>query len=221
MALRFADEGARVAALGRSEDALQAVADDASGDVLAVTADVRDSEAVADAVAATVDAFGGLDTVVNNAGVSVLSLAGKQQPLVEYTDDEWATVLETNLTGVFHVCRAAAPYLVEGGGNVLNVSSGFGRRAGPGVAAYAASKWGVEGLTRTLAAELRDDGVNVNAIDPGGRVDTAFWSHRDDVEKRDPTVMNDAAVLLASQGPSGTTGESMTAAEWEDVLGDG
>ena len=88
------------------------------------------------------------------------------------------------------------------------------------MAAYTTSKWGLEGLTRTLAQELNADGVNVNALDPGGPVDTTFWDHRDEMDVRDPDVMNEAAVLLAKQGPTGITGESLSAEEWETRLVD-
>ena len=110
----------------------------------------------------------------------------------------------------------------QGHGNVINISSGLGRRAIAGAGPYVSSKWGLEGLTRTTALEADDRGVNANALDPGGRVDTDIWAHLPDEEREqilDPDVMDDAAVLLAVQGPDGVTGESMDAEGWEERLG--
>jgi 3-oxoacyl-[acyl-carrier protein] reductase len=110
----------------------------------------------------------------------------------------------------------------HGRGNVINISSGLGRRAAPGYAPYVASKFGLEGLTKTTALDYEDAGVNVNALDPGGRVNTAFWDHLPNEERQSilqPDVMNEAAVLLAAQGPDGVTGESMAADDWEARLG--
>jgi len=107
-------------------------------------------------------------------------------------------------------------------GNVLNVSSGLGRRAIAEVGPYASSKWGLEGLTRVTALECEDHGANANALDPGGRVDTDIWAPVPDEERAKilpPDVMDEAAVLLAAQGPDGITGDSMTAAGWEERLG--
>ncbi|MEF8840252.1 MAG: SDR family oxidoreductase [Haloarculaceae archaeon] len=93
-------------------------------------------------------------------------------------------------------------------------SSGLGRRAIAGAGAYVSSKWGLEGLTRVTALEGEEHGVNANALDPGGRVDTDIWAHLPDGERAEilpPDVMDDAAVLLAAQGPDGVTAGSMTA----------
>lgn len=223
MALRFAAEGARVALLARSAEELQAVADEASGETLVSTVDVRDPDAVDAAIEEVLEAFGGVDTVVNNAGVGLLSLGEDGKRLGDVTPEEWNLVLETNLTGVFLVSRAVLPSMLEAGrGNVVNVSSGLGRRAAPKFGPYVASKFGLEGFTESLALDYEDDGINVNAVDPGGRVNTAFWDHLPESERqeiRQPDVMNDAAVLLAAQGPDGVTGESMDADAWEAELG--
>jgi 3-oxoacyl-[acyl-carrier protein] reductase len=132
-------------------------------------------------------------------------------------------VLEVNLKGVFLFTRETLPYMHEQEvGNVINVSSGLGRQAIGGAGPYVSSKWGLEGLTRVSALEGEDRGVNVNALDPGGRVDTDIWAHLPEEEREeilDPDVMDDAAVLLAAQGPGGVTGESMTTEEWETRLG--
>ena len=220
MALRFSEEGAVVTIVSRSEDSLRSVAEEAPGEVIVAPADVRDPAAVEAAVKKTVDRVGSVNTLVNNAGVGLLSLADQTKPLVDITVEEWGTIMETNLEGVFLFTKEVLPLMQSTGrGNVINISSGLGRRAAPGWTPYITTKWGLEGLTRALALEVQDDGILVNGLDPGGPVKTRFWNTADDsVDLLEPTVMNDAAVLLAAQGPSGVTGESMSAADWEARL---
>ena len=223
MVERFSAEGARVTLTARGEEQLQAVADGLPGESLVAPANVRDADAVERVVERTVEAFGGVDTLVNNAGVSILGMQDSRKELVDVTEDEWDTVLEVNLKGAFLFTREVLPYMYEqGSGNVINVSSGLGKRAAPGAGAYVSSKWGLEGLTRVTALEGADRGVDANAVDPGGRVDTDIWAHLPDEEREqilDPDVLDDATVLLAAQGPDGVTGESLRADEWESRLG--
>ncbi|WP_137291360.1 SDR family NAD(P)-dependent oxidoreductase [Natronorubrum halophilum] len=222
MAERFAAEGARVALTARDEERLEAVAADLPTESLVAPANVRDAEAVERVIDRTIDAFGRVDTLVNNAGVSLLGKHDSRKGLVDVTEEEWDTVLEVNLKGVFLFTRAALPHMYEQGqGNVINISSGLGRQAMAGAGSYVASKWGLEGLTRTTALESEEYGVNANALAPGGRVDTDIWAHLPAEERErilDPDVMDDAAVLLAAQDPGGVTGESRTANEWETRL---
>jgi len=223
MAERFSEEGARVVLTARDEKRLEAVAASLPGPALVAPANVRDSDAVAGVVERTAGAFGPPDTLVNNAGVSVLGMQDSRKRLTEVTEEEWDTVLEVNLKGVFLFTREVLPHMFERGrGNVVNVSSGLGRRAVPGAGAYVSSKWGLEGLTRVTALEAEGHGVNANALDPGGRVNTAIWDHLPEDERErilQPDVMDDAAVLLAAQGPDGVSGESLPAEEWEQRLG--
>ena len=223
MAERFSEEGARVVLTARDEEQLEAVAADLPGETLVAPADVRDADEVKQVVERTKESFGGIDTLVNNAGVSILGMQDGRKELTEVTEDEWDTVLEVNLKGVFLFTREVLPHMYEqNAGNVVNVSSGLGRHAIGGAGAYVSSKWGLEGLTRVTALEAEDRGINANAIDPGGRVDTDIWAHLPDEEREqilDPDVMDDAAVMLAAQGTDGISGESMTAEEWERRLG--
>ena len=223
MVERFSEEGARVTLTARDEELMDRVAADLPGESLVVPADVRDADAVERVISRTVERFGRLDTLVNNAGVSLLGLQDSRKRLVDVAESEWDTVLEINLKGTFLFTRAALPHMFERErGNVINVSSGLGRRAIAGAGPYVSSKWGLEGLTRVTALEGEDHGVNANALDPGGRVDTDIWAHLPDEERAEilpPDVMDEAAVLLAAQAPGGVTGESMTAEGWEERLG--
>ncbi|QCS41002.1 SDR family NAD(P)-dependent oxidoreductase [Natrinema versiforme] len=164
IAVAFADAGANVVLAARS-DGIHETADaiDAPERTLAVETDVTDTESVADAIDETVETFGGLDCLVNNAGI-----AGPTAPIEETTDGEWLETLDVNVVGIARVTRAAAPHLRESErGSVVNISSIGGKRPYANRTPYAASKMGVIGLTRALAAEFGDDGVTVNAICPG------------------------------------------------------
>jgi len=155
----FAAEGATVTVLDRDRDAAATVADEVGGRPAAV--DVRDGEAVTNAVREAAGAMGGLTDLVNNAGV------GMAKPLLDYTDKEFALLVGVNLTGTFNGIRAAAPIMVEGGGgSIVNNASLTGLRPTRGEGPYSAAKAGVLNLTGTAALELSPT-VRVNAVAPG------------------------------------------------------
>jgi NAD(P)-dependent dehydrogenase (short-subunit alcohol dehydrogenase family) len=164
----FAREGARVvvsARRGSELDALVAEIEEEGGDAIAVPGDVRD-EALAKALVETaVGRFGGLDVAFNNAGV-----IGEMAPVFELSLAAWREVIETNLTSAFLGARHQVPAMIErGGGSLIFTSTFVGYTAGmPGMAAYAASKAGLIGLTQVLAAEFGAKGIRANAILPGG-----------------------------------------------------
>ncbi len=222
MAKRFAREGANVVLTARSEADLEAVAAEADGETLVAPADVTDERAVRAVVDAAVDEYGTVTGLVNNAGIGLLTMYDERRVLHDVDVEDFRQILDVNVTGVFLFSKYAVREMIDGGrGNVLNVSSGLGRRGAARWGPYVASKWALEGMTRTQAAELEEYGVTVNAIDPGGRVETRFWDHLPDAERAeilDPDVMNDAATSLLAQDPDGVTGESMSAAEWERRL---
>lgn len=139
----------------------------AGGEVEAVAADVGDEAAVAAGVAAAVARFGGLDLLVNNAGIMI------GRPLEQLTRQEWDRVIATNLTGAFLCSRGAAPALRARRGCIVNIASSRAVQSEPGTEAYAASKGGLVALTHALAASLAPD-VRVNCISPGW-IDCRDW----------------------------------------------
>ncbi len=162
--------GAKVVITGKQEahlaDARGAVADAAAFDTIA--ADVRDYAQVEAAVKRAVGRFGGLDILVNNAGLGVFA------NVADLTLEQWRETIDTNLTGVFHGCRAAIPELRRrGGGWIINISSLAGKNAFPGAAAYCASKAGLNAFSEALMQEVRYDGIRVAYVMPGS-VETGF-----------------------------------------------
>ncbi|MER6910549.1 SDR family NAD(P)-dependent oxidoreductase [Streptomyces sp. NPDC000594] len=163
----LADAGARVVITGRDPATLEEAAErlGARGaQVLAVPADVRDPGALTDATARALDTFGGLDLLVNNAGIT-----GPHGPLWEVAEGEWWQAMETNLRGTARACRAVVPAMVAAGkgGRIINVVSRAGRVAWPLASAYSVSKAAVIMLTETLAGELRPQGIGAFSFHPG------------------------------------------------------
>lgn len=155
----FIEEGARVTMFDVSADALKSASRDVGGD--AVVVDLADSRAITRAVSEAVALMGGVDGVVNCAGVVVM------KTLEDMTDEDWSRVLAVNLTAPFLLCRALAPWLKEAGGTIVNVASGAGLLPnGPMCTAYSGSKAGLIGFTKALAAELAP-AVRANVVCPG------------------------------------------------------
>ena len=159
--------GARVAITATSDAtlragaaALEAVSGAAA--VLAIRADVRRHEEVTQAIDTAARHFGGLDVLVNNAGVGVF------RSVADMTIEEWHRVIDTNLNGVFYCCHAALPHLrARGGGWIINISSLAGANAFPEAAAYCASKAALNAFSEALMQEVRHDGVRVAYVMPG------------------------------------------------------
>jgi 3-oxoacyl-[acyl-carrier protein] reductase len=162
MVERFAAEGARVVIADLDANAGNEVAS-ALGDAAAFHAtDVTDAAQIQAMVDATVERFGGLHVLVNNAGITRDGLSMRMK------DDDWTAVLDTNLNAVFRLCRAAMrPMMKQRHGRIVNITSVVGAAGNGGQANYAAAKAGVAGLTRSLARELGSRNVTVNCVAPG------------------------------------------------------
>ena len=209
--------GATVCCVARTTSEIEATArsiQEAGGAAFAATADAATPDNIDRALRLTVQTAGGLDILVINHGVSL------DYNTVEHSDvDAWRTTFDVNFHGAYHCARLAIPHLRRrGGGNILVVGSGLGHRGSPGVGAYACSKAALWMLVRVLAEELREDRINVNEILPG-LVRTKLDRHRPERESRpltgrpgdpvrEPEEVVPLALFLASQPPTGPTGQS-------------
>ena len=165
-------EGMRVAICGRSADTVRsAVAElGARGDVIGEAADVSNWDTVQRLFGVVGQTFGGLDVLVNNAGIGIFRSVQEMEP------EEWRHTIDLNLTGVYYCCRQAIPIMKQrGGGYIIQISSLAGKNAFAGGAAYNASKFGLNGFSEAIMQDLRYDNIRVSYIMPGS-VDTGFTS---------------------------------------------
>ena len=204
----LAGMGATVVLSGRSRDSLAATARaivEAGGLAEAFECDVTDISSVQRVSAEVQARFGRTDILVNNAGVGSFGA-----PLHEMAPDAWDSVLNTNLRGVYYCIRGFAPAMIRAGqGHIINISSLAGKNALPNGAAYAASKWGLNGLTYSVAEELRGHGIRVAVVCPGS-VYTDFGGPR---AGRNPDKMLHAedvahvVAMLVTQAPQSFASE--------------
>lgn len=166
VARRFADEGAAVVVTGRRQQELERVVNvirHGKGKALAVGGSVTDEAHAQEVARKAVESFGRIDVLVNNAGIGDF---GKR--LHEMDDATWVNVLDVNLTGVFRMIRAVVPQMLkQGRGAIVNISSVASLVGIPALAAYAASKGGLDALTRALAIDYAIDGIRCNVVNPG------------------------------------------------------
>jgi NAD(P)-dependent dehydrogenase (short-subunit alcohol dehydrogenase family) len=168
-----------------------------------LTVDVADEDDVARLVAATVDRCGGLDVLVNNAG---LYASLEMRAFTEIPLEEWRTVMDVNVASMFLTCRAAVPVMREaGGGAIVNISSGTPFRGVPFLLHYVTSKGAIVAFTRALARELGKDGIRVNCVAPGFTMSEGVKQHPDVIEKlRDVSVS--ARTIQRDQEPEDVVG---------------
>jgi 3-oxoacyl-[acyl-carrier protein] reductase len=172
IAQRLLAEGARVFICGRNaghlKAALEALGKQCQGNVDGIAADMRRYEDCRKVVHGAAEKFGGIDILINNAGL------GYFKPVDQLTPEEWDETIQTNLSGVFYCCREAIPLLRQrGGGYIFNISSLAGVNPFAGGSAYNASKFGLNGFSEAMMQDVRHDGIRVSYIMPGS-VDTDF-----------------------------------------------
>ncbi|MFJ2374549.1 SDR family NAD(P)-dependent oxidoreductase [Streptomyces sp. NPDC087769] len=196
-ALALSKAGARVTVGARRTDRLESLAQEAPGEILVLKLDVTDRQSVEDAVAATVERFGTLDALVNNAGVM---LSGA---ILNADTTEWTRMVDTNLLGSMYMVHAALPHLLRSRGAVVQISSTSGRTASAASGVYAATKFGITAFSEALRQEVTAQGVRVIVIEPGF-VSTELAGHI-----TDPTIRAMARDMA----------ESMRTLQPEDVAG--
>ncbi|MET4639824.1 SDR family oxidoreductase [Mycetocola sp. 2940] len=164
-ALAFAAEGARVAVVDLRADAASAVADEitaAGGSAIAIAADVSSEPDIERVLAETVQSFGTVDVVFNNAGII------RRTTAVETTVEEWDRVFGVNVRSIFLMCKHVVPIMAaNGGGSIVNTGSGWGLKGGGQAISYCASKGAVVNMTRALAIDHGPQGIRVNSVNPG------------------------------------------------------
>ncbi len=214
IASAYVDEGANVVVANRNVDDGEAAANELG--CTFVRTDVSDYEQVSALVDVTVEEFGALDVIVNNAGV------GSESSVGDMTLEEWHRVVDVDLSGVMYGTKAALPHLLESEGFVVNVASIYGLVGGRGAAAYSAAKGGVVNFTQQVAVDYAEAGLNVNSICPGF-VETPMTSELLESDRfyeilLDETPMNrpaqpeeiaPLAVFLASEGATYVTGANI------------
>ncbi len=208
IALAFAKEGSRIAVTGRTKERRDQVAAEIvaeGGEARPFALDVTRDDEVFKAVREVLATWGQIDILVNNAGVIMYNT-----PVWKTTVDEWDTMMEIDLRGVFICCHAVVPHMMERGrGVIINIGSSSGRMADEDYGPYTAAKWGVVGYSTSLARSLRPHGIRVNGINPGW-VDTDMsraFDPKGDPEWSTPEEIAETALFLAARAPLDMTGQ--------------
>ncbi len=209
VALAYGREGARLAICARTGSEIEESAKEIEKlgtECLAVTCDVSLEEPVGKLVEQVQKRFGRIDVLINNAGVMT-----RPVPLAELEVRKWDYTMAVNLRGPFLVTKALLSLMMrQKSGSIINVSSSIGRGVYANFSAYAASKWGIEGFTRTLAAEVRSHGIRVNSVEPGYVATklTGYHGSR-------PESVTEVFVFLGADESKGITGRMLSSSGWK------
>ena len=212
IALVCAREGASIAICARTAAEIEKTAAEIRGsnaECEGWPCDVTSEEAVAELIAKVKKKFGRIDVLVNNAGVMTRPSAAWELDV-----KKWDYTLAVNLRGVFLVTRAVLPMMIQQkGGSIINLASAIGRMGYPNFIAYSTSKWGLEGFTQALAAEVRSHHIRVNSVDPGTVATklTGFSGSK-------PESVTDVFVYLASDESKGVTAKMLSASSWKSEV---
>jgi NAD(P)-dependent dehydrogenase (short-subunit alcohol dehydrogenase family) len=213
IAIAFAREGAKLALCARTASEIEQTCREIESlktQAKGWTCDVSVEESVNQFVAAAINEFGRIDVLVNNAGVMTRPAA-----IGELDVKKWDYTIAVNLRGPFLVTRAVLPLMIkQRSGSIINVSSMIGRGAYANFIAYATSKWGLEGFTQTLAAEVRSHNIRANTVEPGV-VATKLTGY----SGSKPESVTDVFVYLASDEAKGVTGKMLSASGWRHEVG--
>lgn len=227
MARALAGAGARVAITSRHVDQARHAAADVGLGTVGLALDVRDEGAVAAGVVEVWERLGGIDLLVNNAGIGMRTVNPRflsdPQPFWEARPHGFRDVLETKLTGCFLMARAVVPLMLEqGSGRIVTISMNESTMVRRGFVPYGPAGAAVEALSRVMAADLADSPVTVNLLLPGGATDTGMIPDDTPAEARgrllDPAIMGPPIVWLASPAAAGVHDDRIVAAEFEQWL---
>jgi NAD(P)-dependent dehydrogenase (short-subunit alcohol dehydrogenase family) len=212
VALAYAREGAKVALCARTGAEVEQTCDEIralKAECRGWICDVSLEEPVKQLVSDVREEFGRIDVLVNNAGVMT-----RPVPLTELEVKKWDYTIAVNLRGVFLVTQSVLPIMIkQKNGSIINVSSSIGRSAYANFSAYATSKWGLEGFTQTVAAEMQSSNIRVNSVDPG-YVATKLTGYRG----TKPDSVTDVFVYLASDKARAVTGKMLSSSSWKSEL---
>ena len=212
VALAYAREGARLAICARTASELNETVQEIQklkADAKGWSCDVSIEDSVKDFVGDAIKKFGRIDVLVNNAGVMT-----RPVPIPQLEVKKWDYTIAVNLRGPFLVTKSVLPVMIkQESGSIINVSSMVGRGAYANFIAYAASKWGLEGFTQTLAAETRSSNIRVNSVEPG-YVATKLTGYN----VSQPESVTDVFVYLASDEANGISGKMLSSSGWKSQL---
>jgi gluconate 5-dehydrogenase len=227
MAEALVAAGASVAVTSRSQERADKAARRLGGEAMGLASDVRDEDSATAAADAVVDRFGGIDVLVNNAGIGMRTVNRRfpayVQPFWEVDPEDFRDVVDTKVTGVFLTARAVVPrMLAAGSGRIVNISMSESTMTRAGFVPYGPSGAAVEALSRIMAAELDGTGVTVNLLLPGGATATGMVPDDapDEFKARllEPSVMHTPIVWLASTAAAGVHNQSIMATEFDAWL---
>jgi NAD(P)-dependent dehydrogenase (short-subunit alcohol dehydrogenase family) len=209
VAMAYAREGAKLALCARTASEVEQAVKEVQAlkvECKGWSCDVSLEEPVQDLVASVMKVFGRIDVLVNNAGVMT-----RPVPIGELEVKKWDYTVAVNLRGPFLVTRAVLPIMIkQKNGSIINVSSSIGRSAYANFIAYATSKWGLEGFTQTLAAEVRSHNIRANTVEPG-YVATKLTGY----SGSKPESVTEVFVYLASEESKGVTGKMLSSSGWK------